>query len=145
MAWINSTPEKATKSRYAQFVDGLGVEPDMPKISFGDYLVDYLLRIGAGIANGMGYVGITYTEIQAWAQLSKIPLTGWESETLHKMSQAYCGQLSISSKRDCLAPWSKLSERNIEANRDKIAKGTLEAFERAASKPKSKPAKKRAR
>lgn len=113
----------------------------MPETEGFDHLIDYLFRFGPGVANGMGYINASFSEIQAWAQLVKIPLTGWEAETLHKMSQAYCGQLSISSKKDCVAPWSKMAERNIEGNRDKVAEGTLKAFERAASKP----AKKRAR
>jgi hypothetical protein len=138
MAWLNATPEGHNKSRYAQFFDGLGVSPDVPETEGYEHLVDYLFRFGPGLANGMGYVSCSFSEIQAWSQLVRIPLNGWEAETLHKMSQAYCGQLSISSKRDCVAPWSKIGERTTQQDREKIAKGTLGAFERAAKKPAKK-------
>jgi hypothetical protein len=113
----------------------------MPETEGCEHLIDYLNSISPGMSLGMGYVNLTWTEIDSWARRMKIPITGWESETLHRMSQAYCGQMSISSKKDCPAPWSKMAGRSIEINRDKVAEGTLKAFERAASKP----AKKRAR
>jgi hypothetical protein len=117
----------------------------MPETEGCEYLIDYLFRFGPGIASGMGYVNATFTEIQAWSKLVKIPLTGWEAETLHRMSQAYCGQFSISSKKETPAPWSSIARESTESNREKVAKGTLDAFERAAKKTKQKPAKKRAR
>lgn len=114
----------------------------MPETEGCEHLIEYLFRLRPGIANGMGYIGQSWQEIESWSRLVKIPLTGWEAETLAKMSDAYCGQYAISSKKDCVAPWSKMAERNIEVNRDKVAEGTLKAFERAAKKT---PAKKRAR
>lgn len=116
----------------------------MPETEGCEHLIDYLFRFGPGVANGMGYINASFAEIQAWAQLVKIPLTGWEAETLHKMSQAYCGQLSISSKKDCIAPWSSTTEETIVGRREIIATGIAEAF-RSAGSVKQVTAKKRAR
>ena len=116
----------------------------MPETEGCEHLIDYLSSISPGMSLGMGYVNLTWAEIDSWARRMKIPLTGWESETLHRMSQTYCGQMSISSKKDCPAPWTATTEESIVNNRDKIATGILEAFRNAGS-TKQQPAKKRAR
>jgi hypothetical protein len=115
----------------------------MPETDGCEHLIEYLFRVGPGMANGMGYVCLTFCEIDAWARRTKIKLTGWESETLHHMSKAYCAQHSISSKKDAQAPWSAMAERQIESNRDRVSEGTLRAFEQAAKKDTSKKPKAR--
>lgn len=114
----------------------------MPELEGAEHLLDYLFRMRPGMANGMAYTSQTWQEIFAWSRLVKIPLSGWEAETLAQMSEAYCGQLAASSKKDCPPPWAKITEETIESRREAVASGILQAF-RSASK--QKPAKKRAR
>lgn len=120
----------------------------MPELEGCDYLVDYLFRIRPGVANGMTYTSLPWQEIESWARLVKITLNGWEAETLAKMSDAYCGQLAASSKKDCPPPWQEsieITEESIVGNRDKVAAGIMAAFRGSGSKkkPAKKPAKKR--
>ena len=115
----------------------------MPELEGCEYLLDYLFRIRPGVANGMAYTSLPWQEIESWARLVKIPLSGWEAETLAKMSDAYCGQLAASSKKDCPPPWAIITEKSIENNREKVANGLLELLRGNSKKPAMKPAKKR--
>ncbi len=107
----------------------------MPETHGFEHLIEYLFRVGPGASNGMGYVGVSYPDIDAWSRLTRIPLTGWESETLKMMSDTYCGQKSISTKKDSVAPWSKLDENSLQSKRGKVAEGTAKALQHLASKP----------
>lgn len=138
LAWLNATPEGSKKTRYAQCIE----KPEMPDLEGCEHLIDYLFRLRPGTSNGMGYSSKTWPEIESWARLVKIPLTGWEAETLAQMSEAYCGQLAISSKKDCPAPWAIITQESIVSNRDKIANGLLAMLR---GNKKQQPAKKRAR
>jgi hypothetical protein len=140
LAWLNATPEGSKKTRFAQCIE----KPEMPDLEGCDHLMDYLFRMRPGTSNGMGYISKTWPEIESWARLVKIRLTGWEAETLAQMSEAYCGQLAASAKKDCPAPWTIITEETIVSNRDKVATGIMAAFRGAGSK-KQQPAKKRAR
>ena len=100
LAWLNATPEGLKESRL-DMCRRLGHEPDLPKVSGQNILIEYLLRIGQGLQTGMGLVNLPYSEIDAWCRRVRINLTGWQSETLYLMSRAYIGQLHEAKSRDC--------------------------------------------
>ena len=121
-------PEGLKKSRLKTFVDLTGYHPDMPDVDECAYLVEYLFRVGPVMQGGFGAVNLPFQEIESWAKCNRINLTGWEFETLSAMSKAYAYQSSVSSKRDCMAPWvSRVIERT-EAEKEKIDDELLKRF-----------------
>lgn len=116
----------------------MGTDPDLPETEGFEHLIEYLFRIGAVMQGGFGAVNLPFTEINAWANLMRIPLSGWESETLHMMSKSYAYQHSISNKRDCQQPWTSKAAMKTEVQKEKLGDEILKKFESLASKPKSK-------
>jgi hypothetical protein len=115
----------------------LGREPDLPKVSGQNILIEYLLRIGQGLQTGMGLVNLPYSEIDAWCRRVRINLTGWQSETLYLMSRAYVGQLLESKNRDCEPPYMAGIARRKKPVED-IGDGILKAFESLAGSKNKK-------
>lgn len=68
-------------------------------------------------SNGMGNVPLSWQEINAWVQLTKIELNAWELSVIHKASSVYVNQLELSRKIDAPMP-----ERVIEHDPRELAK-----------------------
>lgn len=79
----------------------------MPETFGLEYLIEHMLTIGPGLSGAMGMVPLDFNEIRAWCECSSVPLTGFECTTIRDLSRAYVGQMSVSSKTDCPAPWVK--------------------------------------
>ena len=77
----------------------------MPQTNGCEYLLKYLFRIGLFINSGMGQVNLTYQEIDAWCNRTKIDLHGWESEAIYNLSRAYVSQSAISKDPACEPPY----------------------------------------
>ena len=130
LAWLNATPDGLKESRL-EMCRRLGREPDLPKVTGNEILIEYLLRIGQGLQTGMGLVNLPYSEIDSWCRLVKIPLTGWQIETIYLMSRAYVGQLLESKNRDCEPPYMAGIAKRKKPVED-ISEGILKAFESLA-------------
>lgn len=113
--WLNTKPEKSDYTREERFIDE-GSEVVYPEMKC-KYLFDYLLMIGAVSNNGMGTVGLSWQEINAWKQATGIPLNAWELSVIYKASDAYAVQLATAVKYECPMP-----ERVIEQDPLKLAK-----------------------
>lgn len=117
-------------------------DPDLPETEGFEHLIEYLFRVGPVVQGGFGAVNLSFTEIDAWARRVKIPLTGWESETLHMMSKSYTYQHSISSKRDCPQPWISKAAVKTEKQQDDLGDEILKKFESLAASKNKKPTRK---
>jgi hypothetical protein len=113
--WLNTKPDKSEYTRKERF-EFEGIEIIYPEIKC-EYLFIYLLKIGAVSNNGMGAIGLTWHEINAWKQATGVPLNAWELEVIHKASDAYASQLSISRNFDCPMP-----ERILQQDPVKLAR-----------------------
>lgn len=132
MAWLNATPEveqqkgeakRETKSRRRQMIDE-NIEPEMPELTWGRHLIDYLFEFGPTMPAGMGSGPLTGTEIKDWQELLGIEFHPWESRLLRRLSSEYLDQSRAATKRDCPPPFGaspalmKVRSRDAERNLD---------------------------
>lgn len=75
------------------------------------------MRAGVVASGAMGAIGLSWTELQAWAALTGATLTAWEAETLYEMSAAYAVMLDKAKSPTCPAPWVP----SIEQQREKVS------------------------
>lgn len=66
------------------------------------YLFEWLCQAGPAQSGAMGPVGLSASELQAWASCSAIELQPWEFAALQRASRAYCA--AYASADDC-PPW----------------------------------------
>jgi hypothetical protein len=95
----------------------------MPELSeAAGYLVALLHSAGTVGSNGMGLVGLTWTEIESWARCNDYVgiLSPKEYRAIYSLSRAYAGQYSESSKKDAKPPYVKPVERDVE--RDEVVR-----------------------
>lgn len=147
LAWLNAVPEapptgkgpikrKAVAERKSrlQILKEKNRVPDLPEVSAGQYLVDYLLEVGPVSAAGMGSDRITCVEISKWMELIGITLAPWEVRLLRRLSGEYAGESHRATAHDCPPPW--MAEPS-ETDRETVAKGLQSAFrERIDMQPK---------
>lgn len=81
------------------------------------YLFEYLLKIGVSSPNGMGDVPLSWQDLNAWVQVTGVPLSAWEVSVIRKASEAYVSQMELSRKPDAPMP-----ERIVEHDQNKLAK-----------------------
>lgn len=86
--------------------------PAMPVVSYGTWLVTALWNIGPINTDGSA---VSWQEIDAWNRATKRELSGWELETLRKMSEAYAVMSVKARDPACQAPWQtiKLSSSTL--------------------------------
>jgi hypothetical protein len=129
MAWLNATPEvelqkgetkRETKSRQQVLLAG-DIEPEMPDLAWGKYLIDYLLEVGPVMAAGMGSAPITFTEIRNWREEIGLRLNSWEVRTLRRLSLEYNSESQLATKPDREPPFKTLDAarlKNAQLERD---------------------------
>lgn len=61
----------------------------LPDISFGEYLLEAMFRLGPTRCNGMAVTPADWSDIDAFARLTGRISEPWEAEILHDMCQAY--------------------------------------------------------
>lgn len=131
-AYYNTVPEGSKESRAERITNGNkniqrtdsdeeddGSLPDdlplghqelhFPEISeAAAYLVALFHSCGMASATGMGLVGLSYQEIEAWARLSDNIgiLLPWQYKALHTMSRAYSGMCAAAVKKDTKPPYT---------------------------------------
>jgi hypothetical protein len=129
MAWLSATPEvetpkgeakRDTKSRQKQLAD-VDVEPEMPDLDWGKYLVDYLFEVGPVMAAGMGSAPITFTELGNWQAQLGLRLSPWEVRMLRRLSLEYNSESQLATKPDREPPFKSADAarlRNAQVERD---------------------------
>lgn len=96
----------------------MDVEPSLPDIGDADYLVKLMDELGGAINNGMALVPVSWTEINAWLNVTKLSLSTWEILTLKAMSAAYSYTLNDASEPNASAPYTP--EKPVEDLDSKI-------------------------
>jgi hypothetical protein len=112
-AWLNAVPEvpqpktgpRAPRKSRLDLLKADEVEPDMPPLEWGRYLVDYLFEFGPTMAAGMGSAPLAPSEIEAAQRLLGIQLQPWEARLLLQLSREYLAESHRATEQGCPPPW----------------------------------------
>lgn len=101
-----------------------------PYTCFPDVDCEYMTRLfsesGMYMSGGMGMTALTWSEIHAYSIASEIGLTGWEAETIRKMSLSYVSWYNRAGKQQLgfpyEVPYELLNDETIENRRAHVGK-----------------------
>lgn len=99
---------------------------EMPPLSGGHHLVDWLHQAGTVNSGAMGgFSALAWTELRAWSQLCGIELQPWEAETIMLLSRTYASMFAEAADPHCPAPYTPevIEAEAVEAVGDKIKAG----------------------
>ena len=116
LAWLRSIPKDAKKSRLQDYLD-YDLEPPLPEIGDGQYLVNLMDELGGATQTGMGISPCSWQEILAWLTLTGLSLTAWECSMVKQLSASYVQQLGESSEAGSVSPYTP---ENIEGIGTKV-------------------------
>ena len=112
-AWLDAVPERDEKDKRPantvsrrKALEDKGGAIEMPSLTCGDYLVNFLYEVGPTMAAGMGAGPLTYSEIEAWQRANGIELIPWESALMRRLSCEYASESHAATKRDRPAPFA---------------------------------------
>lgn len=102
----------------------------MVELEWGEQLVDSLLEFGPDMPGPAGPVPVSFSEIQAWADMTRTEVPGWEAGLLKRLSKDYCSQYHKSRKPDCPMPDDKPTQdrrRSVASGFAKMVQGLKKA------------------
>jgi hypothetical protein len=102
----------------------------MPDISPGsEYLVAFLHSAGTASATGMGLVGLSWAELEAWVRCADMQgiVTSRDLKTIHTLSRAYAGEYAKASQKGAKPPYAPVVE--IEEVREVVNERAENIFE----------------
>ena len=127
-AWLDAIPERdekdkrpANKVSRRKALEEKSGPIEMPALTCGDYLVNFLYEVGPTMAAGMGAGPLTYTEIEAWQRANGIELNPWESALMRRLSCEYASESHAATKRDRQAPFAGTAptRRSVQSDIDR--------------------------
>jgi len=77
----------------------------MPKIEFGQYLLDYAFEIGPSNSGSDGPTVLTWGDIRDWSELLQIQLDMWEILVIREISKAFVAQYYMSQGSTIPSPY----------------------------------------
>lgn len=92
----------------------------LPDVEGADYLIPLLYEAGLITQTGMGVGPLTWVEINAWLNTTRLKLTVWEKLMLRQMSEAYASEYNQASDKNRPAPFIFVDE-SIEVDRKQVA------------------------
>lgn len=98
-------------------IDSNEIAGRFPDVEPFGYIIEILSRIGVALNSGNGVHGLTWQEIDAFVARTRLHLTGWEAETIKRLSALYASSVLKYDNQDVQAPY-----RTQEEQQD-IAKG----------------------
>lgn len=63
---------------------------DLEKIEGLEFVIYHLQKLGYGQFGAMGLIPLSYSEIGAYVEYAKVPLTGDEVVLIRELSELYC-------------------------------------------------------
>ena len=97
------------------------------------YLIEYLWELGPMRSEGLGYVPVSWLEIDAWNRLRQVSLDSWEARVIHLLSVEYCQQIKDSTDPGCPPPYEAEPEPKQEV-RDMVDAKLRAMFQRFKKK-----------
>jgi len=93
-----------------QALQDQGIEPEMPEIPWGRYLLDYLWDLGPSMPGPACNVGISPPWLESWEREQGIRLSPWESRLLRRVSAEYAGEAAQATAADRPPPFAESSD-----------------------------------
>jgi len=82
-------------------------KPQLPHITHGKYLLDYLSELDYGQYNNNILVSLDYPKIESWKNLSGIDISFQEVKALIRLSTAYTNTLQQAKDKEMKPPYIK--------------------------------------
>lgn len=91
---------------------------EMPKIEFGQYLLDYAFEVGPSKSSGMGPTTIEWTDVQAWSFVTGTKVSAWEALVMIEISKALVQQYYLSEGHIIPSPYQPVEyDKGAASNR----------------------------
>lgn len=135
MAWLHATPKPDPNSRRGKLENQPppisrreqmkkdGIEPQMPP-NPAPHIIGRFIEMGMTQSDGMGRTVLSWSEISAWCERTRINLPPWESRLMRELSSAYLSEGRTAESETCPPPWRGIvtqRERDVsEANLDRL-------------------------
>jgi hypothetical protein len=88
------------------------------------HLVEYFIEMGMSEAAGMGMVPLSWREINAWCDRTRINLAPWEARLIRRLSTEYLAESRRAESENAPPPWqAKITQREID-----VEQAALEAL-----------------
>lgn len=127
-AWLDAVPARDEKDKRPanrvsrrKALEDRGGAIEMPALTCGDYLVNFLYEVGPTMAAGMGAGPLTYSEIEAWQRANGVELLPWESALMRRLSCEYASESHAAIQRDRPAPFAGAAptRRSVQSDIDR--------------------------
>jgi hypothetical protein len=118
--------EKSPRKSRHHLLEDEGIEPEMPQLEWGEYLIQYLFEFGPTVLTGMGSGPVSPPHIESWQRQLGLSLSPWEVRLLLRLSGEYAGESAAASKPDRPPPFkessdgARLQAARLQRNMDKF-------------------------
>ena len=132
MAWLNATPKPDPRSRRGKADTGAPrrsrlddlkrkkLTPQMPP-NPAPHITDRLIEIGLTEAAGMGSAPLSWREIDAWCNRTRVDLEPWESRLIRRLSIAYLAEGGRAESETCAPPWrAPVTQSELDAAEESL-------------------------
>jgi hypothetical protein len=95
-------------------IDSNEIAGRFPDVEPFGYIIEILSRIGVALNSGNGVHGLTWQEIDAFVARTQLHLTGWEAETIKRLSALYASSVLKYDNQDAQValPHRRRTERH---------------------------------
>lgn len=79
------------------------------------HLIGYFIEMGMSEAAGMGMVPLSWREINAWCDRTRVELSPWEARLIRRLSTEYLAESRRAESENAPPPWrAEVTQREIE-------------------------------
>nr|WP_277923477.1 hypothetical protein [Sphingomonas sp. TREG-RG-20F-R18-01] len=79
------------------------------------HLVEYLIEMGMSEAAGMGMVPLSWREINAWCDRTRVDLAPWEARLIRRLSTEYLAESRRAESENAPPPWrAEVTQRELD-------------------------------
>lgn len=85
------------------------------------HLVEYFIEMGMSEAAGMGMVPLSWREINAWCDRTRVDLAPWEARLIRRLSTEYLAESRRAESENCPPPWrAEVTQRELDVEQARL-------------------------
>jgi hypothetical protein len=85
------------------------------------HLVEHFIEMGMSEAAGMGMVPLSWREINAWCDRTRVDLAPWEARLIRKLSTEYLAESRRAESENCPPPWrAEVTQRELDVEQARL-------------------------